>query len=798
MIKQSILLITLLFSMSVFAQKVKIEGVVSDDRNEKLEFVSVSQKHTHNSTYTDSKGKYSLAVDPKDSIIIVFSSVGYQTKEYILPPLIKDIELNATIEGGHNLLDSVTIEGRQVATTTIQRVDYLVKRHASNPWNTLEAMLATMGGVSSNNELSSQYSVRGGNFDENVVYVNGMEIFRPLLVRSAQQEGLSFINPNMVNSVGFSAGGYSAEYGDRMASVLDITYKKPKKFEGLVEASLLGTDIYVGSSSGRFSQLTGIRYKTTRSLLNTTDTQAEYDPSFLDLQSYLTYILSSKWTTSLLVNYSHNTYQYTPQTRNTTFGTLSSIKSFKVYFDGWENDRFLTYQGAFNLKGKLSENLEIGFSAAAFSSNERERYDIQGQYILRELGAQESDEESVIGIGTYHNHARNSLRSDIQTISHFGNLTLDKHFVKWGLSVQREKIDDQISEWEMRDSIGYSLPQTGTSVNVFYNLRSDNKMNSVRYLGFVQDTYRFGIEQGLFVLNAGIRGSYWDFNNEFIFSPRGALAFIPEANSNFSIRIAGGLYYQAPLYREFRRIVTNENGNNIVELNKDIRSPKSVHFVLGSDYYIKGQIKPFKLTSELYYKKLTNIIPYTINNVKIRYEGENIANGYTMGLDLKLYGEFVPGADSWISFSLMKTEQNIRGAKVPLPTDQRYNIALFYQDYFPEYDRIKMSLRGLLSQGLPVSAPNKGYENGFFRTPAYKRVDIGFSWQILGEDFAIRNKNSFCKTFKNIWIGLDIFNIFDIQNTNSYYWIADAYNNQYAVPNYLTGRQVNFRVLADF
>lgn len=803
MIKKIILLLALLVTSFAYAQQVKIAGKVYDSRKQPLENVSVSQAYSKNGVTTDAKGSYSLLVTPGDSVRIIFSLIGYNQHQYIIPRLEKDIELDVVLTEDSRDLNVVTVEGQRTVTTVIERIDYLAAKRASSPWGSLESLLVTMGGVSTKNELSSQYSVRGGNFDENIVYVNGLEIYRPLLVRSAQQEGLSFINPNMIKSVGFSAGGYSAEYGDKMSSVLDIIYRKPEKFEGSASASFLGGGIHIGNSSGRFSQITGIRYKTIRSLMNTTDTKAEYDPSFFDIQSFMTYDLSPKWEVNFLGNYSHNLYKYTPRTRSTSFGTLDMLRNFTVYFDGWEKDKFLTYQAALTLKGKINDNLNIGITGSTFASDEQERYDIEGRYLLKEFdesGIEVTDGSSVLGVGTYMEHARNKVESEVYTFTHFGDFKANSHFLKWGLTYQKEDIKDKIKEWEMRDSAGYSLPNTGIDVNMYSNLKSDNRINSSRFSGFLQDTYRFRTEKGLFILNAGLRASYWTFNEEFILSPRGALAFVPDGMDNFSVRLAGGIYYQAPFYKEFQRVV-NVDGNNVIELNKDIKSQKSVHIVLGSDYYFRGRDEstpPFKLSGELYYKKMSDLIPYTVNNVKIRYSGENSAKGYSMGLDLKLYGEFIPGADSWISFGLMKAQQDIEGIKVPMPTDQRYNFALFFQDYFPGYERFRMSLRGLFSQGLPVSAPYKGYENGYFRTPAYKRVDIGFSWQILGEDFAIRNRNSFCKTFKNIWLGMDIFNIFDMQNTNTYYWVSDVYNHQYAVPNFLTGRQVNIKLIAEF
>lgn len=801
MIKKVILYILITLSLPCYSQNIKISGIVSDSFNKPLENVTVYEVNTTNGVFTNEKGYFELQVKKTDSVKIFFSLIGYEKHVYVVPLSAQNIQLNVTLKE-NNYLAPVTIEGERIVTTVIERIDYIATKRPSNPWGSIESLLSTMGGVSSTNELSSQYSVRGGNFDENIVYVNGIEIYRPLLVRTAQQEGMSFINPNMIQSVGFSAGGFSAEYGDKMSSVLDITYKRPKRFESGISASALGGDVYVGNSTSKFSQLTSARYKTIQSLLNTTDTKAEYDPSYIDFQTYITYDFSPKWEINFLGNYSHNTYKFRPETRETTFGTLTRPRAFTVHFNGWEKDRFITYQGALSLKGKVSENINIGFTGSAFSSDEQERYDIEGKYILSEPSMTNNNSSNdVYGIGSYHNHARNKLESDIYTFSHFGDLRLGKNLIKWNITYQREKISDKIKEWEMRDSAGYSIPNNGLDLNVFNNLKSNNRINSSRISGYIQDAITFDTEKGLFILNAGIRGSYWDFNKEFILSPRGALAFVPKGKENFSIRIAGGVYYQAPFYKEFQQIVSID-GNNQIVLNENIKSQKSIHIVLGTDYYFKIRSDevspPFKLSGEIYYKKLSDLIPYTVNNVKIRYAGENIAKGYTMGADVKLYGEFIPGADSWVSFSLMKTKQEIDRKKVPLPTDQRFNFSIFYQDYFPGYERLKMSLRGLWSQGLPVSAPYKSYETGYFRTSAYKRVDIGFSWQVLGEDFSVRQHNSFLKGFKNIWLGLDVLNIFDMQNVNTYYWITDVYNYQYAVPNYMTGRQLNIKLLAEF
>lgn len=807
MIKKLFTILLLSFIVyPVFGQTIKIFGKVLDKEKQPMEQITIVSKRINSSqaTSTDITGFYSLNVDTKDSIHLVFSHIGFQNVECIMPNPEKDIELDIVMHETSTELGAITISGKNYTRTHIMTTEHWQNRRAFLLDTSIESVINTYAGVSSTNELSSQYQVRGGNFDENIVYVNGIEIYRPLLIRSAQQEGLSFINPNMVADVNFSAGGYGAEYGDKIASVLDIVYKRPEKFEASIGGSLMGGNVYIGNSNERFSQMTSVRYKTTRALLNTTDTEAEYDPSFLDVQTYITYNITSKWSTSFLGNYSRNKYQFTPQTRETSFGTLAEMRQFKVYFNGWENDKFLTYLGAFSINGKLNDKIDLGFTTSVHSSDEQEYYDITGDYRLEELIPDENGKNigngngGLLGVGSYHEHARNKLKSDVVNIMHSGSFRSEANLLKWGLIYRHEKINDKIKEWEMRDSAGYSIPNNGKIVSVYSNLRSNNQINSDRYSLYIQDRYTLENSWGTMILNAGIRGSYWSFNKETLFSPRTSLILIPQYNENITIRLSVGAYYQAPFYKEYQRIVETDRTNTVVP-NKDIKSQKALHYVLGSDYYFKlGNNQPFKITGEIYYKKLSDIIPYTVNNVKIRYSGENEGNGYIAGLDLRLYGDFVPGANSWISFSLMKTSQDINGKKVPLPTDQLYNFSIYFQDYFPGYERLRMNLRGSLTQGLPVSAPHKGYEDGYFRMPTYKRIDLGFVWEVLGKEDKERNRSSFFKAFKNIWLGLDVFNIFDIKNTNSYYWVTDVYNYQYAVPNYLTGRQLNIKLVADF
>ncbi len=796
-------LLFILIPLQTYAQnRIKISGNVRDADGNPIELAVVQIKNTMVGTMTNDKGYYSLTVSPTDSLTLLFSCLGYHKAERIIPSAQQDMRLNVQMNSVSISLGeiSVTAARRQVSTMETINADKI--RLIPDPaGGSIESLVVTYAGVSSSNELSSQYSVRGGSYDENIVYVNGLEVFRPQLIRSGEQEGLSFVNPDLTESVNFSAGGFEAKYGDKMSSVLDITYKKPTSFEGSASASFLGANAYVGSSTGKFSQVTGFRYKTGRSLLKTTDTDAEYDPNFIDLQTYMTYQIAPKWEINFLGNLATNNFNFTPHTRETSFGTTTNISNFNVYFDGKEKDKFQTLFGAFTIKNNPNENTEIGLQASAFNSREEESYDISGEYWLQsgdESGNGE-DESSPLSLGRYHEHARNRLHSSVINFGHYGSARIKSNTIKWGATVQFENISDRISEWEKRDSAGYTLPHTGEGVHVISNLYSNNNIESTRISGYIQDIFKFRTPQGLFTLIGGIRGSYWTYNKEFIFSPRASLGFIPNFNQDLTFRFATGLYYQPPFYKELRIVKADESSNNYVDLNKDLKSQRSIHFILGGDYAFKALDRNFKFTTELYYKKLDNINPYTVDNVKIRYYGENCAKGYAVGVDFKFFGEFVPGTDSWISLSLMKAQQTIYDSiKAPLPNNPGYNLSLFFQDYFPGYERIKLNLRGVLSGRLPVTVPGKGYENNHsFKTSPYRRVDLGMSYQLAGGTDAIMNRGFF-RNLKNIWVGVDIFNLFDIKNVNSYFWITDANSAQFAVPNYLTGRQLNVRLIVDF
>lgn len=801
-IKLYIFFIFLFIGSTVLAQsRIKISGKVIDADNQGLELVNVRIGGTTQGTLTDLKGEYELTVASQDSIEIIFSCLGYRTEKRVLAAPQGNVVLNMRLYTKDKKLGEVVVTEIRKQTSTLQKIDAKDLRLMPDAsGGSIESMLSTLAGVNSSNELSSQYSVRGGNFDENIVYVNGIEIYRPLLVRSGQQEGLSFINPDMVGSIGFSSGGYSAEYGDKMSSVLDITYKQPEAFEGAVSASFLGASAMIGHSTKRFSQLHGFRYKTNSTLLSSLDTKGEYDPSFFDYQTYLTYKFSPNWNISLLGNISNNIYNFTPQERTTKYGTYTSASQFKVYFDGQEKDKFQTFFGALSLNYGVSKYTALSLLASAFATNEIVTYDITGEYWLDELDMANNggvpQTSGTLGYGTYHEHARNRLNASVFAIAAKGATRFGKNELKYGVNFQHEIIKDRVREWELRDSAGYSLPHTGNGIDLVSSLSSYQNMQSNRFSFYAQDTYKLRAKSGFYTFTGGIRGSYWGFNKEFILSPRASVGYIPNFNDRLTFRFATGLYYQAPFYKELRDTVrTGEN--YVVRLNRSIKSQRSIHFVLGSDYSFRAVNRPFKFTSELYYKKLDNLIPYEVDNVRIWYSGRNESKGYAAGLDLKLFGQFVPGTDSWLSFSLMRTQETIGGIKVPRPTEQRYSVALFFQDYVPRFPKYKFSLRAIWSDGLPVGAPRLGRQAGYFRTTPYRRVDIGASRLLVGGEDRLM-KRGFFRYFKSIWIGLDVFNLLDISNVNSYYWVTDIYNHQSAVPNYLTMRQFNLRLSMEF
>lgn len=780
----------LLTSITAAAQNFTLTGRVVDEENNPIELATVSCLEQGKVAATNLKGEFTMTLASKDSVVVKFSMIGYNSRKRVFKRPRGKQHIEVSLPSMAALGEVVVTEKRRQVTGT-EKLD--IKNSKGSPsasGNAVEDMIQQQAGVSTHNEMSSQYNVRGGSFDENSVYINNVEMYRPLLIRSGQQEGLSVINPDMVESVGFSTGGFEAKYGDKMSSALDITYRKPQKAEGSIQASLLGASAYVGLGGKKFSMSHGIRYKTTRNLLGTLDTKGEYDPRFLDYQTYISYSPNQRWTIDFIGNISENRYNFVPSNRETSFGTMENVKSFKVYFDGQEKDLFRTLIGTLGISRMFGANTKLSLLASTFYTKEQETYDIQGQYWL-----DDTQKNVNLGVGTYMEHARNYLTARVQSFKLMLNHKTKRHDIEGGLTYKIEHISEDSREYEMRDSSGYSIPHSASRLDLIYSLRSSNTLNSHRIEGYVQDTYRFssGEEGGNhFTLNYGVRFSHWSFNKETIVSPRVSLAMIPAFNQDMTFRVATGLYYQAPFYKELRDTVA-QNGTTVAVLNNKIKSQRSIHFVAAFDYRFKIKERPYKFTAEAYYKALHNLVPYNVNNVKVTYYGGNQCDGYAAGLDLKLYGEFVPGTDSWVTFSLMSTQQKMNGQWIPMPTDQRYAVNLHFTDYFPGTERWKMTLRLAFADGLPFGPPHKGIETQNFRAPAYKRADIGMAYKAY--DNESRKHKGICK---NVWIGVDCLNLFDISNVNSYYWVTDVTNQQYAVPNYLTGRQINAKVTVEF
>lgn len=784
-------IICLLVTVTASAQTFTLQGRVTDENNEPIEFASVSCLKQGKMTMTSLKGEYSMQLHSADSVVIKFSMIGYKAKTRILRRPRGKQTLQIVLHSDENQLGEVTVTGKKIETGQMEDIskDHL-KSLPSASGNAVEELIQSQAGVSTHSELSSQYNVRGGSFDENSVYIDNVEIYRPFLVRSGQQEGISVINPDMVEKISFSTGGYEARYGDKMSSALNIKYRKPKKFEATASASMLGASAFIGVSNKKVSWSNGFRYKTTKHLLGSMDTKGEYSPTFIDYQTYLTYTPNKRWEIKLLGNISDNHYNFTPEDRETKFGTMENVKAFQVYFDGQEKDVFRTFFGAVGITRNFGEKTSLSLIASAFNTREQEKYDIQGQYWLTQTETSEN-----LGVGTYFQHARNYLKAHVESAKLLFKTKYKKHDIEGAFTFKKEKITENSVEYEMRDSSNYSVPHTGKDLYMIYSMRAKNVLDANRIEAYVQDAFRFtsNNEKTLYTLNYGVRLSHWSYTKETIVSPRVSLGIIPAFNENITMRFATGLYYQAPFFKELRD-TTTQNGITYASLNSKAKSQRSIHFIAGFDYRFRMNNRSFKFTAEAYYKALGNLVPYSVNNVKVVYYGSNESSGHAAGIDLKLYGEFVPGTDSWLSLSLMNTSMKLNGKSIPLPTDQRYAINLFFTDYFPGTDRWKMSLKLALADGLPFSAPHQELESNVFRAPAYKRADIGLSYRLLNNEGKQRKHIQ----LRNVWLGAECLNLFGINNVNSYYWITDVTGGQYAVPNYLTGRQINFRVTVDF
>ena len=776
-----------------------IKGTIKNVQGQALYGVHIINKANSQTTSSDKNGRYLVHYEAGKKITIQFSHVAFQLveKEFTLKPG-QTIEFNPVLKEKRQSIDEVDIsaqiklqnKGIYIQTKEIDKI-------ASAGGESIENLLKTLPGVSSNNELSSQYSVRGGNFDENLVYINDIEVYRPTLIRSSQQEGLSIINPDLVSSVFFSAGGFDAKYGDKLSSVLDIKYKTPRKFEASADMSLLGTSAHIANASknGKLSYLAGFRYKTTRYLLASLDTEGDYNPKYNDFQALINYTFNTKWSLHFWANMSKNQYRFKPKDRETNFGTISDALQLKMYFDGQEKDEYTSDMEALTLKYHPNSKSLFQLIANRYATNEKERFDIQAQYYLQYLfvsqGGNTNESIENLGIGTYLDHANNKLKRQVNSIKLKADHSFGDLHLQWGIKALHEKIDDRINEWQYRDSAGYSVPFSDSETLLAYSRQAINHISGTHLTGYTQGNYSFSNNSGNYQLSAGLRYHHWTYNSSNFLSPRFSLNFIPNWEKRMKFRLAVGNYKQMPSYRESLKI----DGSISSKLNIQ----EAWHYTLAHEYLFKIKERDFRLSSEFYYKDLKSLIPYDIENVRLRYYGDQKAKGYATGLEFRLNWEYVPDTESWISLSLMKTQEDILGDNkgyIARPGDQRFNFSMFFQDYMPGNPTYKMHLTLIYAGGLPVWVPKQGKQGQSFNMPHYKRADLGISKELL-DNKRVNNKG-LLKHFKSMWIGLEIFNLFDINNTVSYLWINDIRGNQYAIPNYLTARKLNLKLSAKF
>lgn len=795
------LLLLLVTTTTLFGQRnnATLKGVIKDSNGIRLDMVNIALKEFPLGTSSNRKGEFILRIPAKKNIIIVYSSLGYASVlDTIFAGDEEDIFRNITLQTTDLQLGEVIVSKQRLGDG-ITRIDSKMVDVIPNAGSgAVESLLKTLPGVSSNNELSSQYSVRGGNFDENLVYVNDIEVYRPFLIRSGQQEGLSFINSDMVSTINFSAGGFDAKYGDKMSSVLDIKYRKPSDFRGSASVSLLGASAHFEDVAlkGKLAHISGIRYKTNQYLLGSLDEQGDYNPRFLDFQTYITYQFSEKFDISFLGNVAQNQYKFVPQTRQTTFGTWKAPLNTTIYFDGQEVDDFQTYTGAFSANYHPNINLNLKFIASAYYATERETYDIEGQYYLNQLERNMASKEfgdSVLnlGIGSFLNHARNNLNAKVFNFSHRGAYNSENHLINWGVKFQHEEIEDQINEWIFRDSTGYSIPYSDSEVSLYYTLNSKSSISSNRFTGFIQNVWNAPVSNGDLYITGGVRFNYWDFNNELLISPRATVSYYPDWESKISFRLSAGMYHQSPFFKELKFT----DGT----IDYDTRAQRSYQIVAGTDLIFTAWDRPFRVTSEAYYKYINHLIPYQIDNVRIRYLPEQEAVGYATGIDMKVNGEFVSGVQSWVSLSFMQTKEDIIGdghGFIPRPTDQLVNFSMFFQDYFPGNPTYRMQLSAFYGSRLPTGPPNSERYQDVFRMPAYRRIDLGFSKVLISAATPVNRK--LLRHISDMIISLEVFNLLNINNTISYFWVSSIYGDQFAVPNYLTGRRFNLKFAVKF
>ena len=818
------LLVAIFINGNMIAQghEVRVFGYVLDTDNRGVELANVYvEENTMIGTTTNQNGYYEFFVEVKDTITLVYSMIGYETIRQQLYTTRNVIGINVVLPTNEELLNEITVRGIQRQTNTMDRVDIGAARLMPDATGGgIESLLITFAGVSQNNETSSQYNVRGGSFDENSVYVNGIEVHRPLLIRSGQQEGLSFVNPDMVESVDFSAGGFDAKYGDKMSSVLDIQYKRPAQLESRLSMSLLGANGYVGWGDSTRSQMHGIRYKTSRYLLGTMDTKGEYQPNFVDYQTQMTWKAGKqrRWDITLLGNFSQNSYIFAPDSSETATGTLQQAIEKVIYFEGQEKDIFRTAFAALNISHKPNRNIQLNLDLSGFYTHEKETFDIRSEYVLSEKpmdtggdGNQEENgnnnpmgeeitngnlkNEGVLGTGVFHEHARNTLQAGMITLAHSGAWKSGENNLQWGLSGQVEMIKDRISEWEWRDSMGYSMPNLEQEMALYYALKGTATMLNGRIQAYVQDSYRWYTENGDVLLTGGVRLNWWSFTNEILPSPRVSVAWMPGWKRDFTFRVATGLYYQAPFYKELRQVVQDDGAVNRIYLNNKLKAQRSWQLVMGTDYYFRAWGRPFKFTAEAYGKLIDRMDSYTVDNVRVRYSGINDSKGYTLGLDLKLMGELVPGADSWISFSTMRSRMRFVDDKyelgwIPTPQEQRYNLTIYFQDYLPQLPQYKVHLKFIYSEGMPYGYPRNEKLRYIGHMDDYQRIDIGASRVFSAATDKWMKKSKHVDSWS---VQLEVFNLIGQPNVNSYYWTTDATGQQWSTPNTLTGRMFNLK-----
>ena len=820
-----------------FAQFAAVKGKITDPQGAPIPYVNVYVQSQSRGAVSDEEGQYKLILAPGSNILLEITHSGYKkVRQNIFLEADEILELNFSLE--YNEIGEVVVADDRIHDGNMKPIPLKGIKVNPSVQQGIESMLVSGMGVRINNELSSNYSVRGGSYDENLVYVNGIQVYRPFLARSGEQEGLSFPNPDMVQTINFSAGGFDARYGDKMSSVLDIQYKKPTEFEGAVSASLLGGAATIGTASKKqkFTQITGFRYQTNQYLLGSLDTQGDYQPNFADLQSYWTYDLNSKWELSFLGNYSRNDYRFVPQTRQTQFGSINEALRFTVYFEGEERVSYETWFGALSANFQSDNNTLLKFTGSAYRTLEEEHFDVMGQYFLDELerdfgNDQFADVVRNRGIGTYLNHARNSLNATVYSVSHKGYKQIDNKYLEWGLTYNHEIIEDNIREWELIDSAGYSVPiQPLDQIVLQEFIHSRNNLGTDRASAFVQNRWDWlSDNETVWSATFGVRGSYWSYTDEALVSPRASIAFQPKwekkindsttVTRNVIFRFSTGYYYQPPFYREFRRL----DGS----LNPDIRAQRAIHFVLGSEVNFSLWQRPFKFLAEAYYKKLDFLVPYEIDNMRLRYYAENNATGYAAGLDLKIHGEFVKGMESWANLSFLKTEEDIlddyyydyfnaageeiiagytadavavdsvqhEPGYIPRPTDQLVYFNMFFQDEMPSWPQYKVHVNFIFGTGLPFGPPSYERYKDINRFRAYKRMDIGFSRDFIDKD----------KTYKGLFahlnsavVSLEVWNLLGISNTHSYTWIKESGGRLYGIPNYLTSRRINLKLAVTF